>query len=171
MKAVDIADEIHRELGSPTVIGIAAISFWVRTNIGALNTHINTSYEIDQGSYEIQQDSTDASPGTAIGIKEAAILKKMYQIHYYDTKLRSVLAAATTDAVIALSSDGSSIRKINKNEQAKLYSSIRNTAHQELMAMSANYKSSDVQPLQVAGDDDESAYILPNREYIRITKY
>lgn len=169
MKAVDIADQIHRELGSPTDLGIAAISFWVRTNIGTLNNYLNTSYEINQSSYEIERDINGTA--TAIGINEASILKKMYEIHYYDTKLRSVLSAATTDAVIALSSDGSSIRKINKNEQAKLYSSIRNSANQEVHMMVGAYKMNDVQPLQVAGDDDESAYILPNREYIRIRKY
>ena len=171
MKAVDIADEIHRELGSPTDLGIAAISFWVRANIGALNNLCNTDYEISQSSYEILQDSDGPSEGTAIGINEAAILKKMYEIHFYDVKLRAVLSAATTDAVIALSSDGSSIRKVNKNEQAKIYAGARNTIKFDLEKMIAAYKNNDVQPLQVAGDDDQSAYIMPNREYIRITKY
>jgi hypothetical protein len=171
MKAVDIADEIHRELGSPTDLGIAAISFWVRSNVGALNNHLNTNYEISQSTYEILQDSNGPSEGTAIGINEVAVLKKMYEIHYYDGKLKTVLTAATTDAVIALSSDGSSIKKVNKNEQGKLYASARNRVSDELSIMTHSYKINDVQPLQVAGDDDQSAYILPNREYIRITKY
>jgi len=169
MKAVDIADQIHRELGSPTDVGIAAISFWIRTSIGALNNHLNITYEINQSSYEIERDVNGTT--TEIGINETAVLKKMYEIHFYDIKLRSVLAAASTDAVIALSSDGSSIKKVNKNEQAKLYAGARNTLSEELHNMVHAYRLNDVQPLQVAGDDDQSSYILPNREYIRIRKY
>ena len=168
MKAVDIADQIHRELGSPTDLGIAAIAFWVRTNIGTLNNYLNTSYAINQSSYEIERDINGTA--TAIGINEGGILKKMYTIHYYDNKLRTVLSAATTDAVIALSSDGSSIKKINKNEQAKLYAGIRGSSQSELERMVGQYKLNDVQPLQVAGDDDQSSHVLPNREYIRIRK-
>ena len=37
IKVVDIADEIHRELGSPSDLSISAISYWLRTNIGQLN--------------------------------------------------------------------------------------------------------------------------------------
>ena len=33
MKVVDIADEVYRELGSPTDLSIPAIAFWLRTNI------------------------------------------------------------------------------------------------------------------------------------------
>ena len=50
MKIVDIADEIHRELGSPSTLSIPAIAFWVRTNVGSMNNHLNTSYEIDSSS-------------------------------------------------------------------------------------------------------------------------
>ena len=40
IKVVDIADEIHRELGSPSDLSISAISYWLRTNIGQLNNLI-----------------------------------------------------------------------------------------------------------------------------------
>ena len=171
MKVVDIADQIYRELGSPSTESIAAIAFWVRSNVGTMNNHLNTDYVVHQGSYEVEQDTTMNSAGTEITILEAAVLKKMYEIHYYDKQLRTVLASASTDSVIALSSDGSSIKKINKNEQAKLYLSTRNRLGDELKDLIWNYKNRDVQPLQVAGDDDESSYVKPSREYIRIRKY
>ena len=41
MKVVDIANEIYLELGSPTTTNLAAISFWIRANIGRLNNLIN----------------------------------------------------------------------------------------------------------------------------------
>jgi hypothetical protein len=165
MKIVDIADEIHRELGSPSTLSIPAIAFWVRTNVGSMNNHLNTSYEIDSSSFEIV-DSVDE----LISIYEIAILKSMYHIHYYDGLLRTVLATASTDSVIMLSSDGSTIKKINKNEQAKTYLTLRNQLTDELKTMVAAYKNRDVQPLQIAGDDDQSATYRPSREYIRISK-
>ena len=55
MKVVDIADELFRELAEPSSLSIAAIGFWLRTNIGALNNHINTSYVINATTFEIEQ--------------------------------------------------------------------------------------------------------------------
>jgi hypothetical protein len=165
MKIVDIADEIHRELGAPSTLSIPAIAFWVRTNIGGVNNHLNTSYDVDASSFEVVDK--DDGPITQY---EVAVLKKMYHVHYYDGLLRSVLAAASTDSVVALSSDGSSIRKINKNEQAKTYLSLRNQIFDEMMVMVRDYKNRDIQPLQVAGDDDSSAVYTQDREYIRIGK-
>ena len=165
MKIVDIADEVHRELGSPTTLSIPAIAYWVRTNVGALNNHINTSYEVDVSSFEIVDKNSNP-----ITMYEIAIIKDMYHIHYYDGLLRTVLATASTDSVIRLSSDGSTIQKINKNEQAKTYLSLRNQLTEELKTMISAYKHRDVQPLQIAGDDDASATYKPAREYVRISK-
>ena len=45
MKVVDIADELFREIGEDSNYSIASISYWVRANIGRLNSHINTFFE------------------------------------------------------------------------------------------------------------------------------
>ena len=166
MKIVDIADEVHRELGSPTTLSIPAISFWVRTNIGSMNNHLNSTFDINATSFEIEDEA-----GNQISQHEVSIIKKMYHIHHYDGKLRDVLSTATTDSVVRLASDGSSIQKINKNEQAKTYLSLRNILSTELSAIVSNYKNRDIQPLQVAGDDTTAATHVPNREYVRIRKY
>ena len=50
MKVVDIADEIFRELDSPSSLSIPAIAYWLRANIGTLNNYINTSYVINSTS-------------------------------------------------------------------------------------------------------------------------
>ena len=101
MKVVDIADESHRELGSPTDLSIPAIAFWLRTNLGALNNHINTSFIVNATTYEIEQATTD-SQGTSVTLEiaeeEKAILKKLYILHYYDSKIRSRLFLSLTTA-------------------------------------------------------------------------
>ena len=75
MKVVDLADEIYRELGSPSDLSIAPITFWCRTNIGELNNSIMSEYEVDTTTLEIQEPKDGTT--TAIGLREAAIFKKM----------------------------------------------------------------------------------------------
>ena len=114
MKVVDIADELHRELGDPTSLSIPAITFWLRTNIGALNSHINTAFSINSTTFEIEQKETDTAGLEAtveIGEEERAILKKMYMVHFYEIKLRENITSLATDTVVSVSDDGSSVTK------------------------------------------------------------
>lgn len=169
-KVVDIADQIHRELGSPTDLGISAISFWVRTNIGGLNNLINQNFKIND-SYEVDRVDPDNDALTIdIDINAIAVLKKMYMVHYYDTKVRSVLGAASTDSVVELSSDGSSIKKINKNEQGKTYASLKKQEYEELNYLANAYKANESAPLQVAGNDTIEGDYNPYRQFNRINK-
>jgi len=151
MKVVDIADEIYRDLGSPTDLSIAAISFWVRSHIGDLNNHIHTSYGINETTYEIEQE-IDGSQ-VVITSSESSILKKMYIVHYYDIKIRYNVGAAATDTVIEVSDGGSSVRKINKNEVIKSLTSLKRQEYEELQKLISGYKISKSAPRQVAGDD------------------
>jgi hypothetical protein len=78
MKVVDIADDVYRELGSPTALSIPAIAFYIRGSVGALNSYINTEYVLND-SLEIEETITDNSGSTTtteIGISETSILKK-----------------------------------------------------------------------------------------------
>ena len=112
MKVVDISDQIYRELDSPTDLSIPAISFWLRSSVGVLNNYINTKFLVNAVLEIVDSDDLTAE----ISLKEVAILKKMYVVHDYEHKLRSVLGAAALDAVIQISDLGTSIRKVNKNE-------------------------------------------------------
>mgnify|MGYP006982546400 CR=1 FL=1 len=116
MKVVDIADEIHRELGSPTDYSISAIAFWVRTNIGELNNLIMANYSINDSTLEVQDDC--AAPNE-ITPEAVSLLKKMYNIHYYDLEIKKNLIAISSDSVIEVADQGSSVRKINRNEVSK----------------------------------------------------
>jgi len=144
MNVASIADEIYRELGEPSSLSISPITFWLRTNIGELNTMIYTSYEISISDYEVTPQ---------IGIDEAAILKQMYSVHYYDVQLRATLINASTDAVVELESDGSRIKKVNKSELGKTWLSYRKSAYDQLIDMVNRYKLGQAHPVQVAGDD------------------
>ena len=73
IKVVDIADEIHRELGSPSDLSIPAISYWLRTNIGKLNNLLYLSLTVDDDTLEFSTDLTD---------DQSVIFKKLYIIHY-----------------------------------------------------------------------------------------
>ena len=183
MKIVDIADEIFRELGKPSTISIPAISFWIRSNVGELNNRINTTFKIvDYGSEAYEFSGSFVSPayepqafneatgalglsvsgnnGTAstpaivsIQPEEASILKKMYIVHYYDQQIRSTVGAASTDPVVEVASDGSRVRKINKNELSKTYISLKKEEYAELTDLINAYKLRKASPVQVAGDD------------------
>ncbi|MAH47098.1 hypothetical protein CMI37_14825 [Candidatus Pacearchaeota archaeon] len=152
MKIVDIADEVYRELAAPTSLSIPAVAYWLRSNIGALNNYINTSYVINATTFEIEQ--TDRSDVTSEISEEAkAILKKMYMVHHYDKEIRTNIGAASTDTVIEVSDAGSRVRKINKNEVMKTLANIKKQEHDELQRLIAAFKIKGSAPRQVTGDD------------------
>ena len=104
MKVVDIAEETFRELGEPSTISVPAIATWLRNNIGGLNNAINTEFEINTSSLEIERkvDSKMAD----ITEYETFIFKKMYVVHYYEILVRQSAGAASTDTVVEVSQDG-----------------------------------------------------------------
>ena len=129
VKIVSIADETYRELASPSDLSIAAISFWLRTNLGQLNNLIATSYTLDANTQELE---------TGLTIEEAVIFIKLYFVHYYDIKIRATLGAASGDSVVEVSSDGARVRKINKNEISSALNQYNpeNTLKPKLMDLS-----------------------------------
>ncbi len=158
MKIVDVANEIYMELGEITSLTIPAIAFWLRTNIGNLNARLNTSYSIDSITFEITPD---------LGLKEKDILKKLYMIHHYDAQLRSSLGAASTDTWVEISSDGTSVRRVNKIQQSQTYQSAKKIELEELEKLVHSYKVSASAPIQVAGTDTTEGYYSPNTTSIR----
>ena len=120
MKVVDISDDIHRELGTPTGISIASISHWVRGNIGALNNYINSTYLEDATTLELNDaDSVE------IGNEEVAILKKMYHVYYYDSQLRTNINTLSTDTIVFVSDQGSSVKKVDRLDVARHLGQIK----------------------------------------------
>ena len=163
MKVVDIATEIFTELSEPASLSVESISYWLRMNVGELNNHLNTSFRLDESS-EINNniDKEDREPSAfnsslsfvaEIGPEEKAVLKKMYMVHYYERQLRSTLGAASNDPVVEVVSDGSKVRKINKNELSKTWLQAKNQEYNELQQLISAYVSTQNAPIQIAGDD------------------
>ena len=156
MKVVDIADELFREVGEPSTYSIASIAYWVRANIGRLNSHINTFFVVNS-SFEISQETDTKNDNTLveseINLDEAAVLKKMFLIHYYDREIRSNISNAGSDTIIEVADQGSRVKKINKNEVIKSLASLKKQEYEELRSLIRDYKANQIKPRQVVGDD------------------
>src|SRR4051812_7922560 len=107
MKVIDISDEIHRELGSPTDLSIPSVNFWLRGNIGKLNARIFTEIGITDNGSEISPELNEM---------EKTILKKMYFIYFYEFKIRENLGAAAIDSWVEVTDAHSTVRRTSKNE-------------------------------------------------------
>ena len=151
MKVVDIANEIYRELGEPIDLSLPPILFWIRANVGDLNNYLNENYVIHPRTLELEKIENGLV--IEIGEEEKGILKKMYYVHYYAVLLRSTLGAASSDSVIEIQTDDTRVRKINKNELGKTYSSLKQQEVEELQKLISAYKSRKSTPRQVAGND------------------
>ena len=162
MKTVDIADEIYRELGSPSSTSISAIAFWVRSNIGALNNYLNEAFVISDSHEIVGADSAE------INIQAVAILKKMYSIHDYDLKIRANIVSISTSDIISISDKGRSVTKVNKNEVTKALTSLKSEESRTMTALAIAYKNRDSTPIQVAGDDTVAGSFRSREYYNRI---
>tara|TARA_B100000959_G_scaffold278454_1_gene336834 strand:- start:910 stop:1407 length:498 start_codon:yes stop_codon:yes gene_type:complete len=149
MKVVDIADEIYRELNSPTDLSVSAIAFWIRTNIGELNNLLFATYNVDGSSLELL-DEDDVE----ITFEAVSVMKKMYSIHYYDLQIRKNITSLSTDTILEVSDQGSSVKKVNKNEISKTLASLRNQEVTSMRNLITAYRLKRAEPRQVAGDDD-----------------
>ncbi len=148
MTVATIADEIYKELNSPTDLSVSAISFWLRTNIGELNNLLFTSYSIDSSTSEIV-DADDVQ----ITMEPVSILKKMYSVHYYDLQIKKNIVSLSTDTILEVSDQGSSVKKVNKNEINKSLTTIRKQEIEGMKNLVTAYRLRNSEPRQVAGDD------------------
>lgn len=174
MKVVDIADELFREVGEDSNYSIASISYWVRANIGRLNSHLNAFFEINT-SYEISQKTDTKNDNslveTEITVDEAAILKKMFLIYYYDRTIRTNITNAASDTIVQVTDQGSTVRKINKNEVIKSLTSLKRQEYQEMKDLIRDYRAHQVKPRQVVGDDTIKGVHGGDSQYVRTEVY
>jgi hypothetical protein len=170
MKVVDIADELFREVGEDSNYSIASVSYWVRANIGRLNSHLYTFFEINS-SYEISQKTDTKNDNSLveaeITVDEAAILKKMFLIYYYDRTIRTNITNAGTDTIVQVTDQGSTVRKINKNEVIKSLTSLKRQEYQEMKDLIRDYRAHQVKPRQVVGDDTIKGTHGGDQQFVR----
>jgi hypothetical protein len=147
MKVVDIATEIYTNNGSPSDTSIPAISYWVKSNVGKMNSFLFTCFIVDSSLEIVDED------GVEIDINAAAILKQMWQVDRYDVLIASRLTSLETNDIIEYSEGGSTIRSTNKNEVVKSIRSLKEAEATELNSLIAGYKIKGASPRQVVGDD------------------
>jgi hypothetical protein len=164
MKVVDIAQEIYFDLNSPSDLSLAAISYWLRANVGSLNSLLFSNFTIAQTNYEIvDSDNGDAE----IDINAAAILKKMYTIHRYAVIIRSKLSSTDSDDVIEVTHNDTKVRKIDKNQLIRTVSAEKKQEEESLKLLVSAYRSKQFTPEQVIGDDIVAGSYPDNYPYIR----
>lgn len=147
MNVLDIADEIYRELNSPSTLSVPSIAFWLRGHIGDLNNLIKTSYTISVN------DGATIQPEINDNVK--VIFKKIFNIYYYNLKIEENLGAAAHD-ILEITSDGGTVRKVNRSEVSKSWIALRKIEDENLKTMINNYNNNESSPQQVVGDDTSS---------------
>lgn len=154
MKVVDIAQEIFMDLNEPSDLSVAAISYWVRANVGKLNSMIFENFALNQ-NFEIV-DTSDSNK--EINIDAVAILKKMYLVHRYSVIIRSKLTDLDSDDVVEVQDQDSKVKRIDKNQLIKTISAEKKQEEDELRYLINAYRTKSSDPKQVVGDD-----IVPGR--------
>lgn len=164
MKVVDIAQEIYFDLNSPSDLSIAAIAYWVRANVGALNSLLFSNFIVNQTTYEI----VDADDNTIeININAVAILKKMYIVHRYAVIIRSKLTATDSDDVIEVTHNDTKVKKIDKTQLIKTVSAEKKQEEESLKLLVSAYRGKQFVPGQVVGDDIVAGAFPDSYPYIR----
>lgn len=135
MFVADIADEIYRELGEPEELSIPAISFWLTSNIGQLNTLLNIAIKLN--------DQEEFFP--ELSSEEKDIFKQLYFVNYFTKLVKSNLGASAYDWSEMQEGD-SRIRRVSRNEIAKTYQQARNSIQSELKDLIFYYKNNKVVP-------------------------
>jgi len=147
MKVIDIANEIYTEMGSPTATSIPAISFWIRSKVGDINNLLfedfvlNSAYEIVDGS------------GAEILPEAVAVIKKLYKVYDFEVQIRSNMSALSLDSILEVTDQGSSVKKVNRNEVSKTYALLKSEEQQNLKDLVTAYRMRGATPTQVVGDD------------------
>ncbi len=149
MKVVDIAQEIYFDLGEPADLSIAAISYWVRANVGTLNNFLSENFGINENYEIVDLDNNNAE----INIDAAAILKKMYMVHRYAVIIRSKLTAIDSSDIVSVSDQDTSVKRIDKTQVVRAVTAEKKQEDEELRNLINAYKTKKNAPGQVVGDD------------------
>ena len=142
----DLSNQIYLELNQPSDLSLPEISFWLRSNISKLNILLYTDFTIDSTTQEV-------SSFDDFTIDEANILSKLYEIKYCDKKARDNLGSLSVDMVLEYSSDGTTIRKANRNSISQTYLSLRKELQQEAKDMISSFRIKKAVPKDISGQE------------------
>lgn len=158
-----MASDILSGLYNPSDINITTTSYWVRNNLGKLNTSIFASFALSG----VGDDQLITGDCPSWNDKTRDIYKKMHEVHYYRKQIMSTLPAGTNNQVLELNSDGARIKMVNKSEVAKTYKDLKRDAENELEEMIADFNIYNAKISQVSGDDIFQSYSIYSSDYNR----
>ena len=124
-----VAFEIHQELEEPTTPTTGSILYWLESNVGKLNNKISTFYCYESGDYSPQ-----------LGEDEKDILKALYYSFYYKSKARNALATTSSNNILSLRDDQSSVTFVQPKQVAKAYSDLAKESEMEADSLANSWK-------------------------------
>lgn len=130
LNITQLSDIITREISDEENVSISRVSFWLRSQIGALNTLIATCYSIDELTLDYSPNLDEGS---------AAILKEMYFIYYYDKMFKQSIGSSGYTIVEAREGD-SMVRRTARTEFGKLYLQAKKDHQTQLDKLTDLYK-------------------------------
>ena len=158
MTIENLTDDIHREIGSPNSLSKIVITYFLRANVGYLNNLIFTGYSID---------GTDGTIDPDLSEEAAVILKKIWMIHYWTTKINECIGAGGYDIVTEVGENGALVRMVSRNELSKSYFQMRKSEQEELDKLVSGYKMLNSIPVAVHGEDDQEGDYTSNDLEVR----
>lgn len=155
MKIADISDDFYQHLGSPSDLSIATIARWIRNNIGQLNSAINTVFYLNSSLEIVRINPDDPTKTEEIEIadEEKDVYKSIYEVYYFDKKIRDNILSYTSSPVIEVTEDGNTIRVASPTEIGRNLYTFRKAATDTLQNAINAYKINKSKPRQIAGDD------------------
>lgn len=142
---IDIANEVHIDLGEPTDTTVVFLTSWFRANIGNLNSLLHTCYTINETSQEVDPK---------FGEEESSIFKEMFLSRHYSRKMEAALRNSLTDnRVLEVLSSDRRVKLTNPKDIAQSYLQLKNAADQNLKLLIASYQMHTSEPKQITGDD------------------
>lgn len=127
----DIADEIYRELDFPSDLTRSDIAHWIHSNLGKLNTLLQTSYALDE-------DGVTFSESLPLEVKD--IFKQIYFISFYDQRIIQGIVLAE-DGFAEITSHDATIVFENQISTTESYLAEKKGAMDRLKKMIFGYNS------------------------------
>lgn len=154
-QVTQVADEIYRELGEPEDVSIPTIDFWLRTNLGLLNSRLDIYVEIADNDFSPRLNS-----------EEKEILKSIYKIEWYARQIRRFSGAGgiALDQVVSLKENGRTTTLAKRTDTMKILAEFRNDLVKELQGLVSSYRfnRADSRESKIIEDD---CYGLPLPPY------
>lgn len=150
MLIVDIANSIWLENDSPQDISIPAIAYWIRTNLGKLNSVLYEDFYLNEQTLEIQK-GCPANP-KVINDRAVMILKVLFRLYMADLDIRRMLVSSVRNSVLKATDQEFSIEKINKSELLKTLTALKKDTLKEFWDLVHTYRNRDTVHA-VFGDD------------------